>query len=170
MRHVRMPARLFLLFVPLPPHGAETNWNSCSSSPTNTRYSVLVSSGYGLPWPLPVDLYLRSLTNLIYFTSISLTSFALWVCCLALPGFFSWWPLVVGLGDRRMAMLVASRRLSNGLTPSVLVGALPSSYWRSYSTSFREERDTFGPILVPSDKLGSRSLSLSLSIYCVCKN
>lgn len=69
-----------------------------------------------------------------------------------------------------MAMLVASRRLSNGLTPSVLVGALPSSYWRSYSTSFREERDTFGPILVPSDKLGSRSLSLSLSIYCVCKN
>lgn len=25
---------------------------------------------------------------------------------------------------------------------------------RSYSTSFREERDTFGPIQVPSDKFG----------------
>lgn len=60
-----------------------------------------------------------------------------------------------------MAMFVASRRLSNGLTPSLLVGVLRSTYWRSYSTSFREERDTFGPILVPSDKLGSRSSSLN---------
>lgn len=64
-----------------------------------------------------------------------------------------------------MTMLVASRRLSNGLTPSVLVGALPSSYWRSYSTSFREERDTFGPILVPSDKLWGAQTQRSLQNF-----
>ncbi|MCD7449841.1 hypothetical protein HAX54_001757 [Datura stramonium] len=50
-----------------------------------------------------------------------------------------------------MAMLTASRRLSTG---SVLSDSLRySSSWRFFSTSFREERDTFGPILVPEDNL-----------------
>ncbi|KAF7139643.1 hypothetical protein RHSIM_Rhsim07G0104500 [Rhododendron simsii] len=46
-----------------------------------------------------------------------------------------------------MAIFIASRRLS---TTSLLRF---SACWRSFSTSFREERDTFGPISVPSDKL-----------------
>ncbi|KAH0738780.1 hypothetical protein KY290_037485 [Solanum tuberosum] len=49
-----------------------------------------------------------------------------------------------------MAMLNAARRLSAG---SALSDSLRyTSSWRFFSTSFREERDTFGPILVPSDK------------------
>ncbi|KAH0930945.1 hypothetical protein HID58_016672 [Brassica napus] len=48
-----------------------------------------------------------------------------------------------------MAINVASRRLSSG---TALRRAM-----RSYST-FREERDTFGPIQVPSDKFGDLSL------------
>lgn len=45
-----------------------------------------------------------------------------------------------------MAMFTASRRIT--CLPTVL----GSTYIRLMSTSFREEKDTFGPILVPSDK------------------
>lgn len=55
-----------------------------------------------------------------------------------------------------MAIYVASRRLSSGTTATALRYA---TALRSYSTSFREERDTFGPIQVPSDKFGNSSLS-----------
>lgn len=52
-----------------------------------------------------------------------------------------------------MAMFIVARRLSGGSTSSQLVGSLRyATCWRPYSTGFREERDTFGPILVPSDK------------------
>ncbi|KAG5514193.1 hypothetical protein RHGRI_035555 [Rhododendron griersonianum] len=49
-----------------------------------------------------------------------------------------------------MAIFIASRRLSGGSTTASLLRF--SACWRSFSTSFREERDTFGPISVPSDK------------------
>ncbi|KAE8701924.1 Fumarate hydratase [Hibiscus syriacus] len=53
-----------------------------------------------------------------------------------------------------MAMYIVSRRLSAGSTSSQLATSLRyTTCWRSYSTSFREERDTFGPINVPTDKL-----------------
>lgn len=58
-----------------------------------------------------------------------------------------------------MAMYIASRRFSGGSA----IGALRyagCTFLRPYSTSFREERDTFGPILVPSDKLVSLFLLL----------
>ena len=61
-----------------------------------------------------------------------------------------------------MAMYVASRRFSGGSAVGVLRYAA-CTFWRPYSTSFREERDTFGPILVPSDK------SVSLFFYCFLK-
>lgn len=49
-----------------------------------------------------------------------------------------------------MATFVISRRLTGGSSP---IGLLRfATCWRSYSTPFREEQDTFGPILVPSDK------------------
>lgn len=62
-----------------------------------------------------------------------------------------------------MAMYIVSRRLSGGsAATNQLVGALRcSAYLRSISTAFREERDTFGPILVPSDK----SVHFLLRIY-----
>lgn len=49
-----------------------------------------------------------------------------------------------------MAMYIISRRVVGGSTPSTAFRY--ATCWRPYSTSFREERDTFGPILVPSDK------------------
>ena len=59
-----------------------------------------------------------------------------------------------------MAMLVASRRLSIGSR------TVTTSLFRCFSTSFREERDTFGPILVPSDKSVLASLSpFPLGVY-----
>ncbi|KAJ0111222.1 hypothetical protein Patl1_00944 [Pistacia atlantica] len=63
-----------------------------------------------------------------------------------------------------MALYIISRRVSGGgLMTSQLVGALRyGSCWRSYSTAFREERDTFGPILVPSDKLWGAQTQRSL--------
>ncbi|KAK1293060.1 hypothetical protein QJS10_CPB17g01206 [Acorus calamus] len=48
-------------------------------------------------------------------------------------------------------MITSSRRLSRLSNASPLLVALRSSFGRSFSTSFREEKDTFGPILVPSD-------------------
>ncbi|KAJ0054146.1 hypothetical protein Pint_00926 [Pistacia integerrima] len=66
-----------------------------------------------------------------------------------------------------MALYIISRRVSGGgLTTSQLVGALRyGSCWRSYSTAFREERDTFGPILVPSDKLWGAQTQRSLQNF-----
>lgn len=57
--------------------------------------------------------------------------------------------------EESMSIYVASRRLSGGTTVTALRYA---TSLRSYSTSFREERDTFGPIQVPSDKFGIWSL------------
>lgn len=36
----------------------------------------------------------------------------------------------------------------------VIVKQEDEQQWRPYPISFREERDTFGPIQVPSDKFG----------------
>ncbi|KAI8546513.1 hypothetical protein RHMOL_Rhmol07G0124000 [Rhododendron molle] len=58
-----------------------------------------------------------------------------------------------------MAIFIASRRLS---TTSLLRF---SACWRSFSTSFREERDTFGPISVPSDKLWGAQTQRSLQNF-----
>lgn len=60
-------------------------------------------------------------------------------------------------------MLNAARRLSAG---SALSDSLRyTSSWRFFSTSFREERDTFGPILVPSDKLWGAQTQRSLQNF-----
>ncbi|XP_057964278.1 fumarate hydratase 1, mitochondrial isoform X2 [Malania oleifera] len=64
-----------------------------------------------------------------------------------------------------MAIYLASRRLSGGSTTSPLLGALRFTYLRCYSTSFREERDTFGPIRVPSDKLWGAQTQRSLQNF-----
>ncbi|CAA6654350.1 unnamed protein product [Spirodela intermedia] len=67
-----------------------------------------------------------------------------------------------------MAMLAASRRLScrlNTGTPTLLVGILQSAYGRSISTAFREEKDTFGPIRVPSDRLWGAQTQRSLQNF-----
>ncbi|EOA28984.1 hypothetical protein CARUB_v10025236mg [Capsella rubella] len=57
---------------------------------------------------------------------------------------------------------VASRRLPGGTTATALRYA---TALRSYSTSFREERDTFGPIQVPSDKLWGAQTQRSLQNF-----
>lgn len=60
-------------------------------------------------------------------------------------------------------MLIAARRLSAG---SALSDSLRyTSCWRFFSTSFREEKDTFGPILVPSDKLWGAQTQRSLQNF-----
>ncbi|GMQ00228.1 hypothetical protein CsSME_00047409 [Camellia sinensis var. sinensis] len=61
-----------------------------------------------------------------------------------------------------MAMFMASRRLSAGSEASLMRFTV---CWRSFSTSFREERDTFGPILVPSDKLWGAQTQRSLQNF-----
>ncbi|KAH0924503.1 hypothetical protein HID58_016759 [Brassica napus] len=61
-----------------------------------------------------------------------------------------------------MAIYVASRRLSARTTAATLRYA---TALRSYSTSFREERDTFGPIQVPSDKLWGAQTQRSLQNF-----
>lgn len=62
-----------------------------------------------------------------------------------------------------MAMYIVSRRVVGGST-QLTAFRYATTCWRPYSTSFREERDTFGPILVPSDKSVGPSL-LSPSSY-----
>ncbi|KAG5514196.1 hypothetical protein RHGRI_035555 [Rhododendron griersonianum] len=62
-----------------------------------------------------------------------------------------------------MAIFIASRRLSGGSTTASLLRF--SACWRSFSTSFREERDTFGPISVPSDKLWGAQTQRSLQNF-----
>ncbi|KHG29130.1 Fumarate hydratase 1, mitochondrial -like protein [Gossypium arboreum] len=65
-----------------------------------------------------------------------------------------------------MAMYIVSRRLSAGSTTSQLVTSLRyATCWRSFFTSFREERDTFGPINVPSDKLWGAQTQRSLQNF-----
>ncbi|GMY16979.1 fumarate hydratase 1, mitochondrial isoform X2 [Fagus crenata] len=64
--------------------------------------------------------------------------------------------------DGEMAMYLVSRRFSAG---SVLGPLRYATLLRSYSTSFREERDTFGPILVPSDKLWGAQTQRSLQNF-----
>ncbi|KAF4369860.1 hypothetical protein CsatB_016906 [Cannabis sativa] len=63
-----------------------------------------------------------------------------------------------------MAMFTISRRLSTGSTTAVGVLRFATSS-RFYSTAFREERDTFGPILVPSDKLWGAQTQRSLQNF-----
>lgn len=58
-----------------------------------------------------------------------------------------------------MAMFAVSRRLS--ISGGSAIGALryaTTTVLKPLPTSFREERDTFGPILVPSDKFVSQTV------------
>ncbi|XP_043708842.1 fumarate hydratase 1, mitochondrial isoform X2 [Telopea speciosissima] len=64
-----------------------------------------------------------------------------------------------------MAMLMASRRLSSSSTTSTLSETCRAICLRSFSTAFREERDTFGPIQVPSDKLWGAQTQRSLQNF-----
>ncbi|KMT09246.1 hypothetical protein BVRB_6g133460 [Beta vulgaris subsp. vulgaris] len=59
-----------------------------------------------------------------------------------------------------MAMYLANRRLTTGSS-----AALRCAWFRFYSSSFREERDTFGPIHVPSDKLWGAQTQRSLQNF-----
>lgn len=61
-------------------------------------------------------------------------------------------------------MYIATRRLSSKSTPAT-AAALRSAWLRFYSSSFREERDTFGPINVPSDKLWGAQTQRSLQNF-----
>ncbi|KAM1150929.1 hypothetical protein ACFX2B_031043 [Malus domestica] len=63
----------------------------------------------------------------------------------------------------QMAMYIVSRRAAGELTPLAAFRYATSS--RAYSTSFREERDTFGPINVPSDKLWGAQTQRSLQNF-----
>ncbi|CAK7348355.1 unnamed protein product [Dovyalis caffra] len=65
-----------------------------------------------------------------------------------------------------MAMYIVARRLSTGSTTSQFPASLRYGNWlRSYSTAFREERDTFGPINVPADKLWGAQTQRSLQNF-----
>ncbi|XP_078439356.1 fumarate hydratase 1, mitochondrial-like [Wolffia australiana] len=65
-------------------------------------------------------------------------------------------------------MLKASRRFScrlSGVSPALLAGVLHSAFGRGISTAFREERDTFGPIQVPADRLWGAQTQRSLQNF-----
>ncbi|WVY98676.1 fumarate hydratase 1, mitochondrial [Vigna radiata var. radiata] len=64
-----------------------------------------------------------------------------------------------------MALYAVSRRLSAGSNSTTLLALRFASSSRSYSSSFREERDTFGPIQVPSDKLWGAQTQRSLQNF-----
>ncbi|XP_011016529.1 PREDICTED: fumarate hydratase 1, mitochondrial-like [Populus euphratica] len=65
-----------------------------------------------------------------------------------------------------MKMYMVARRLSDGSTTSQFPASLRYGNWfRAYSTAFREERDTFGPILVPADKLWGAQTQRSLQNF-----
>ncbi|CAN0913757.1 Fumarate hydratase 1, mitochondrial [Linum grandiflorum] len=69
-----------------------------------------------------------------------------------------------------MAAYIVARRRSLGLVTSQFGESSSSVHrcaaiWRSFSTSFREERDTFGPIQVPSDKLWGAQTQRSLQNF-----
>ncbi|KAJ8774251.1 hypothetical protein K2173_009682 [Erythroxylum novogranatense] len=57
-----------------------------------------------------------------------------------------------------MAVYMVSRRLSGGSKTALHY----ATCWRSYSTGYREETDTFGPIRVPDDKLWGAQTQRSL--------
>ncbi|KAJ6334426.1 hypothetical protein OIU78_011331 [Salix suchowensis] len=59
-----------------------------------------------------------------------------------------------------MAMSIVARRLSTGSTTW-----RHGNWLRSFSTAFREERDTFGPISVPADKLWGAQTQRSLQNF-----
>ncbi|KAG6645016.1 hypothetical protein CIPAW_08G092800 [Carya illinoinensis] len=61
-----------------------------------------------------------------------------------------------------MVVYIVSRRL---LGRSAVGAWRYATLWRPYSTSFREERDTFGPILVPADKLWGAHTQRSLQNF-----
>ncbi|GAU31641.1 hypothetical protein TSUD_38380 [Trifolium subterraneum] len=63
-----------------------------------------------------------------------------------------------------MALYVLSRRLSTRSTSTTLLTLRFTSNYSS-SSSFREERDTFGPIQVPSDKLWGAQTQRSLQNF-----
>ncbi|KAL5791861.1 hypothetical protein ACOSP7_000455 [Xanthoceras sorbifolium] len=69
--------------------------------------------------------------------------------------------------EQEMAVCIVSRHFSGvGSTTSQLVGALRyGTGWRPYSMAFREERDTFGPIQVPSDRLWGAQTQRSLQNF-----
>ncbi|KAG4917279.1 hypothetical protein AAZX31_02G015000 [Glycine max] len=64
-----------------------------------------------------------------------------------------------------MALYVLSRRLSAGSNSTTLLALRFVSSTRSYSSSFREERDTFGAIQVPSEKLWGAQTQRSLQNF-----
>lgn len=64
-----------------------------------------------------------------------------------------------------MSLYIASRRLSSRSSMPATAAVLRSAWLRFYSTSFREERDTFGPINVPSDKLWGAQTQRSLQNF-----
>ncbi|XP_057535875.1 fumarate hydratase 1, mitochondrial [Amaranthus tricolor] len=64
-----------------------------------------------------------------------------------------------------MSMYIAIRRFSNRSTVASPSSALRSTLLRYYSSTFREERDTFGPINVPSDKLWGAQTQRSLQNF-----
>lgn len=65
---------------------------------------------------------------------------------------------------KEMTIVQAYRRISGG---SVIVADSLrfTTCWRHFSTAFREERDTFGPIQVPSDKLWGAQTQRSLQNF-----
>lgn len=67
-----------------------------------------------------------------------------------------------------MAMMVgASRRLAgrSNIASALVAGMVRSEFSRSLWTAFREERDTFGPINVPADKLWGAQTQRSLQNF-----
>ncbi|KAK8947312.1 hypothetical protein KSP39_PZI006413 [Platanthera zijinensis] len=67
-----------------------------------------------------------------------------------------------------MAFYRASKRHASrfgSTAPAVLSALLRSALARPISTAFREERDTFGPILVPIDKLWGAQTQRSLQNF-----
>ncbi|KAJ0797190.1 putative fumarate hydratase [Helianthus annuus] len=63
-----------------------------------------------------------------------------------------------------MAMVLAFRRTPGG-SAIVADSVRFITCWRHFSTAFREERDTFGPIQVPSDKLWGAQTQRSLQNF-----
>ncbi|KAJ0758402.1 putative fumarate hydratase [Helianthus annuus] len=64
-----------------------------------------------------------------------------------------------------MAMVQAFRRTPGG-SAIVADSVRFITCWRHFSTAFREERDTFGPIQVPSDKFVFLFCLIKFRIFC----
>lgn len=82
-----------------------------------------------------------------------------------LPNFSPFLRVIPGFSDRKiMALYGSSRRQAfrfGAAAPAVLSTFLRTVLARPISTAFREERDTFGPILVPTDKFVA-----SFTLFC----